>query len=65
MTYEQSITRLEEIVALLSSGTVSLEESRSLYAEGSALIAQCQKELQDAQLKFETLLPKENSNGAI
>ncbi|MCD7740896.1 MAG: exodeoxyribonuclease VII small subunit [Ruminococcus sp.] len=48
--YEQSIKRLEEIVARLESGRLPLEESISLYNEGIKLSAECRKTLESASL---------------
>jgi exodeoxyribonuclease VII small subunit len=52
MTYEQAIKRLEEIVSLLESGDVSLEESIKLYEESSKLSAFCSELLNKAELKI-------------
>ena len=50
-TFEENMTRLEEIVALLEQGDAPLSESLSLFSEGSKLLAACQKELDTAQQK--------------
>ena len=52
MNYEQSVKRLEEIVAKLEEGSLSLEESLKLYEEGTLLSEQCRKTLNDAKLKI-------------
>lgn len=66
MTFEQALTRLDEITALLSNGSVSLEESLALYAEGAGLIERCTQQLHDAKAKIETLFPeKEGPSDAI
>ena len=55
MTYEQAITRLEEIVKLLESGTASLDDSLQLFEEGTRLAAFCSKTLDAAEQKIRTL----------
>lgn len=55
MTFEQALSRLDEITALLSDGNTTLEQSLSLYAEGAALIESCSTQLNDAKVKIETL----------
>lgn len=53
--FEPSITRLEEIVRLLEEGSLSLEESLSLYEEGVALSRRCLDILDRAERKVEAL----------
>ncbi len=66
MTFEQALARLDEITALLSNGSTSLEQSLALYAEGAGLIERCTRQLNDAKAKIETLFPeKEGSADAI
>lgn len=55
MTFEQSLDRLDEIIALLSNEKVTLEQSLELYSEGAALIEKASKELSEAKLKIEKL----------
>ena len=55
MSFEQAMARLDEIVALLSDGETTLEQSLTLYAEGAALIGQCNQQLGDAKIKLETI----------
>ena len=57
LTFEDSLARLEEIVACLDDETLPLEEAVKLYGEGVKLSAACQKTLEDARLKLETLTP--------
>ena len=49
--FEQSITRLEEIVARLERGETTLEESISLFEEGTKLAAACARQLEQAEQK--------------
>ena len=41
MKLEDSLKRLKEIVEVLSSGDLSLEESLTLFEEGSKISASC------------------------
>ncbi len=54
-TYESAVLRLQEIVALLEKGDISLDESVSLFKEGSDLSAFCYKKLNSAQQKITEL----------
>lgn len=51
MNFEQSLKRLDEIVKSLEKGDVSLSESMSLFEEGTALIKNCGKLLDEAEQK--------------
>ena len=51
-TFEQAVTRLEEIVQKLENGQCTLEESLKLFEEGAALTAFCNEELKAAQQKI-------------
>ncbi len=53
--YEQSMLRLEEIVELLESRELPLEESMKLFEEGTKLSAECYETLKKAEQKI-TLL---------
>lgn len=50
-TFEQSLTRLEEIVRQMERGDVPLEQALSLFEEGTGLVGSCTKLLDDAELK--------------
>lgn len=62
MTFEESLTRLDEIVKKMDSTDLSLEDSLDLYKEGTLLIAECKKALNEAELTIEKLSQKENKN---
>lgn len=51
-TFEQSITRLEEIVRRMERGEVPLEEALALFEEGTGLVASCTKQLDEAEMKI-------------
>ncbi len=55
LSFEDALKRLEVIVARLESGDAALEESITLYSEGDALRAQCEKRLNDAQARIEKI----------
>ena len=55
-TFEQSMTRLEEIVRTMERGEASLEESLKLFQEGTELVRSCQKLLDDAQLQVKKIM---------
>lgn len=50
-TFEESMTRLEAIVSALERGEAPLEESLSLFEEGTKLAAACAKQLDQAEQK--------------
>ena len=60
--FEESLTRLEEIVRHLERGDLPLNESLSMYEEGTALIASCNKILDEAEQKVVKL--KKGANRA-
>jgi exodeoxyribonuclease VII small subunit len=53
--FEPQYKRLEEIVARLEQGDLTLEESLSLYEEGMKLARSCQELLQRAELRITRL----------
>ncbi len=52
LTFEQAMTRLEEIVSLLDSGKCTLDDSLKLFEEGTALTALCARQLKTAEQKI-------------
>lgn len=58
--YEKSMLRLEEIVELLESGELPLEESMKLFEEGTKLSAECYETLKNAEQKITLLSETEN-----
>ncbi len=50
-TFEQSLSRLEEIVRLLERGDAPLSESLGLFEEGAGLVKACSKLLDEAEQK--------------
>ena len=45
MSYEQAFKALEQIVASMESGQLSLEDSLAAYSRGNILLEHCQKSL--------------------
>jgi exodeoxyribonuclease VII small subunit len=55
LSFEDALKQLEAIVARLESGDAALDESITLYTQGDALRAQCEKRLKDAQARIEKI----------
>jgi len=55
-TFEASMTRLEQIVRAMERGDVALEESLKLFQEGTELVRNCQKILDEAQLHVKMIM---------
>lgn len=55
-TFEESMTRLEQIVRAMERGDVALEESLKLFQEGTELVHSCQKLLDEAQLQVKKIM---------
>lgn len=55
-TFEASMARLEQIVRAMERGDVALEESLKLFQEGTELVRNCQKLLDEAQLQVKMIL---------
>lgn len=60
-SFEQSLSRLEEIVRLLEKGDAPLAESLGLFEEGTGLIKACGKQLDEAEQKVVQL--RKSSDG--
>ena len=61
-TFEASMTRLEQIVRAMERGDVPLEESLKLFQEGTELVRNCQKLLDDAQLQIKKIMTAPNGS---
>ena len=51
LTFEQKLERLDQIVKLLEKGDAPLAESLGLFEEGTGLIRDCSKQLDEAEQK--------------
>ena len=56
LTFEQQLSRLEEIVAALEKGDAQLADSLKLFEEGTKLIAECGRQLETAEQKVVKLM---------
>lgn len=55
LSFEEAMTRLEEIVEILSSQKINLDLMIELYEEGNALKEHCAKKLDEAKMKIEII----------
>ena len=55
-SFEASMARLEQIVRAMERGDVALEESLKLFQEGTDLVRNCQKILDEAQLQVTKIM---------
>ncbi len=55
MTFEDAMKELERLVDSLDKGDVSLDEAIAAYDRGSQLKDHCQKKLNEAKMKVETI----------
>ncbi|MGC2298727.1 MAG: exodeoxyribonuclease VII small subunit [Acidobacteriaceae bacterium] len=61
-SFEESLAKLEEIVAQLERGDLSLEDSVRLFEEGTRLSADCRKHLEEAEGKVELLVKQRDGS---
>lgn len=64
-SFENSFARLETLLELMNTGTVSLDDSLKLYEEADTLINSCNKRLGDAERKIEILIKNRNGDLAL
>ena len=55
LSFEQALTRLEEIVRSLENGQSKLEDSLALFEEGVRLVRLCNERLDGAEQKIKVL----------
>jgi len=60
-SFEDALAELEAIVNRLESGDISLDDAIAAYARGTELKQQCQKRLEEAQLKVDKIKLSETS----
>jgi exodeoxyribonuclease VII small subunit len=58
-SFERALERLEQIVAEMESGKLSLEKMISHFEEGSKLVKYCSGKLNEVEKKIELLLTKD------
>ncbi|MDY4849432.1 MAG: exodeoxyribonuclease VII small subunit [Bacilli bacterium] len=54
--FETSLKRLDEIIQIVSSKALSLDESVALYEEGQKIIIELEAEISKAQEKLENIV---------
>ena len=62
LSFEESLKRLEEIVKHLEKGDLPLEDSLSLFEEGTELIHSCSTMLEAAEQKVSLLRVSADGN---
>jgi len=55
LSFEEALRALEETVAALEAGDLTLEESLALFEKGQKLAALCNQQLENASLRVEQL----------
>lgn len=60
LSFEEALTRLEEIVRSLENGGAPLDRSLSMFEEGIGLVNLCGKHLDEAEQKIAVLLKNDN-----
>ena len=63
ISFEQALSRLEEIAAGLEDGSMTLEASLKAYKEGIALVGFCEKTLAGAKLRLTEHTEKPEESG--
>ena len=54
-SYESAMAELEQIIADMESGKLSLEHSLAAYKRGAELLVQCRAQLEDVQQQVRVL----------
>lgn len=65
LNFEQSFEKLEKLLNEMNSSELSLDRSLACYEEADTLIQNCQKQLQKAEKKIETLVKNRNQELAL
>lgn len=60
--FEESLKKLESIVAQLEEGDLALEDSLKLFEEGVGLSAACKQELDSAEGKVQMLVKQRDGS---
>lgn len=64
-TFEQSMRRLEEIVRSMEKGDVALDESLKLFQEGTELVRNCGKLLDEAQMQVKMVMTAQDGSPVL
>lgn len=62
ISFEQALSRLEEIVKELENGTAELDKSLDMFEEGIKLVKLCSSKLDDAEQRI-SILTKNSEGG--
>ena len=62
MEFEKSIARLEEIVKQMEQGNLPLDSALQLFEEGTGLVKNCARALDEAELKVVKLMKGADGN---
>lgn len=62
-SFEETLERLESIVAKMESGDLKLEDSLKLFEEGMKLTKDCNQRLNEIEKKVKTLLRTAQAKG--
>ena len=57
LTFEQALTRLEQITSAIEQGQITLEETIARHEEGMKLLEFCKKTLDEAEQRITRLSP--------
>ena len=63
-TFEECLSRLEQVVRILERGEASLDESLKLVQEGTSLVQRCGKLLDEAELVVKRVIPSADGQPA-
>ena len=63
-TFEEKLARLEQIVQAMEKGDVPLEESLKLFQEGTALVNDCGKLLDQAEQQVTKIVTQADGSPA-
>ena len=58
INFEKTLAKLEEVIARLEAGELPLEESIKQFEQGTALLKDCRKVLDEAEQKVKILSEK-------
>mgnify|MGYP001502340652 CR=1 FL=1 len=61
LSFEESMTRLEDLVNQLESGDMPLDEALKAFEQGITLVKGCQKKLSQAEMKVQKILQDEGT----
>lgn len=55
LTFEQALSRIEEITELLASGDASVDNAAALYREASELLVLCEDKVARAKIQIDEI----------